>query len=159
LWGLEIERSIPDRNEDLYWVLVTKAKEQSGWSSFFGQLQGLEGINTSRGVELVPYAAGDLTLLGARDPPNPCDQKLSGRAGADLKAGLGSNLTLDATVNPDFGQVEADPAQVNLTAFETVFDEKRPFFIEGNEILTGRAQGYLGRPTYFYTRRIGARPH
>jgi hypothetical protein len=159
LWGLEIERSIPDRNADLYWVLIPKANEFSGWSSFFGRLQGLDGINTARGVEVVPYVAGDVTLRGNRDPANPFDQKFLGRAGADLKAGLGSNLTLDATVNPDFGQVEADPAEVNLTAFETVFDEKRPFFVEGNEILTGRAQNFLGRPTYFYTRRIGANPH
>ncbi len=159
VWGLEIERSIPDRNADLYWVLIPRANEQSGWASFFGKLHGLEGINTRRGVELVPYAAGDITLRGNRDRANPFDQKFVGRAGADLKAGIGSNLTLDATVNPDFGQVEADPAEVNLTAFETVFDEKRPFFVEGNEILTGRAQSFLGRPTYFYTRRIGASPH
>ncbi len=158
-WGLEIERSIPDKNADLYWVLIPKAKDQSGWSSFFGNLEGIERVNTARGVELVPYTAADATVRGNRDPANPFDQRFAGRAGADLKAGLGANLTLDATVNPDFGQVEADPAEVNLTAFETVFEEKRPFFVEGNEILTGRAQSFLGRPTYFYTRRIGASPH
>jgi hypothetical protein len=91
-------------------------------------------------------------------PRNPFDDKLGGRAGGDLKAGLGPNLTLDGTVNPDFGQVEADPAVVNLTAFETVFDERRPFFIEGNELLTGRGQSFIGRPTWFYSRRIGAAP-
>lgn len=156
-WGLEIQRAIPDQNMDLYWVMIPRAQDQSGWSSFFGELAGIEGIRTGRGVELVPYVAGDLTIRGNRDPANPFDQRFVGRAGADLKAGLG-NLTLDATVNPDFGQVEADPAEVNLTAFETVFEEKRPFFIEGNEILTGRAASFLGRPTYFYTRRIGATP-
>ena len=76
-----------------------------------------------------------------------------------MKVGLGPNLTLDATINPDFGQVEADPADVNLTAFETVFDERRPFFIEGNELLRGRGLSFLGRPTWFYSRRIGAQPH
>lgn len=157
-WGLEIERSIPDQNVDLYWVLIPRAYDQSGFASFFGTLEGIENINTARGIEFVPYTAGDLTLRGNRNPKDPFDQKFVGRAGADLKAGIGGNLTLDATVNPDFGQVEADPAEVNLTAFETVFEEKRPFFVEGNEILTGRAQSFLGRPTYFYTRRIGAAP-
>ncbi|MEO8449554.1 MAG: DUF5916 domain-containing protein [Gemmatimonadota bacterium] len=158
-WGLEIERLIPDKNMDLYWVMIPRANDQSGWSSFFGRLNGIQGVNTARGVELVPYTAGDMTLRGNQNPANPFDQKFVGRAGADLKAGIGSNLTMDATVNPDFGQVEADPAEVNLTAFETVFDEKRPFFVEGNEILTGRAQSFLGRPTYFYTRRVGGSPH
>ncbi len=157
-WGLEIERSIPDQNVDLYWVLIPRANDQSGFSSFFGALEGIRNVNPARGIELVPYAAGDLTLRGNQDPADPFDQKFVGRAGADLKAGIGSNLTLDATVNPDFGQVEADPAEVNLTVFETVFEERRPFFVEGNEILTGRAQSFLGRPTYFYTRRIGASP-
>ncbi len=158
-WGFQIERSIPDKNADLYWVLIPRSRDQSGWSSFFGNLEGIEGVNTARGIEVVPYTAADVTVRGHKDPANPFDQGFKGRAGADLKAGLGANLTLDATVNPDFGQVEADPAEVNLTAFETVFEEKRPFFVEGNEILTGRAQSFLGRPTYFYTRRIGASPH
>src|SRR4029079_4250987 len=69
-----------------------------------------------------------------------------------FKMGLGPSLTLAATVNPDFGQVEADPADVNLSAFETIFPEKRPFFIEGSQLLRG------GGPNYFYSRRIGARP-
>ena len=157
-WGFEIERLIPDKNTDLYWVMIPKARDQSGWSSFFGSLEGIAKVNTARGVELVPYTAADVTVRGNKDPANPFDPGFVARAGADLKAGIGSNLTLDATVNPDFGQVEADPAEVNLTAFETVFEEKRPFFVEGNEILTGRAQSFLGRPTYFYTRRIGASP-
>jgi hypothetical protein len=157
-WGLDIERLIPDRNTDLYWVMIPKADDSAGWSSFFGQLEGIEKINASRGIEVVPYASGDLTFRGNQPPNDPFNQKFKGRVGADIKAGLGSSLTLDATVNPDFGQVEADPAQVNLTAFEVVFAEKRPFFIEGNEILTGRAASFLGRPTYFYTRRVGARP-
>ncbi len=77
---------------------------------------------------------------------------MAGRVGADLKVGLGSNLTLEATVNPDFGQVEADPAEVNLSAFETFFDERRPFFVEGANLLTGNVDNY------FYSRRIGAAP-
>ena len=69
-----------------------------------------------------------------------------------MKVGLGSNLTLEATINPDFGQIEADPAEVNLTVFETIFDERRPFFIEGNNVLEA------GTSNYYYSRRIGARP-
>ncbi len=85
---------------------------------------------------------------------NPFDdgRNLTGRVGADLKVGLGPNLTLDATINPDFGQVEADPAEVNLTAFETRFAEKRPFFLEGASLFN------IGHPNFYYSRRIGARP-
>ena len=75
-----------------------------------------------------------------------------GRFGADVKMGLGPNLTLEATINPDFGQVEADPAEVNLTAFETRFPERRPFFLEGAPLFN------IGHPNFYYSRRIGARP-
>ena len=78
--------------------------------------------------------------------------KEAGRVGLDFKMGLGSNLTLEATVNPDFGQVEADPAEVNLSAFETFFTERRPFFVEGSQLLSGPVNNY------FYSRRIGAPP-
>src|SRR5258705_11488553 len=76
----------------------------------------------------------------------------SARVGADVKMGLGPNLTVDGRVNPDFGQVEADPAVVNLSAFEVFFDEKRPFFTEGSQLLKGNG------PNFFYSRRIGAAP-
>ncbi len=77
---------------------------------------------------------------------------MTGRVGADVKMGLGPNLTLEATINPDFGQVEADPAEVNLTAFETRFPERRPFFLEGAPLFN------IGHPNFYYSRRIGARP-
>ncbi len=157
VWGLNIDRFIPDRNEDIFWVMVPRAL--NGWSSRFGTLHGISGITPARGIELIPYTAGDLTFRSDLDPRDPFDDKTAGRVGADMKLGVGSNLTLDATVNPDFGQVEADPAEVNLSAFETFFDERRPFFIEGNELLTGRGASFLGRPTYYYSRRIGASPH
>jgi hypothetical protein len=102
----------------------------------------------------MPYGAADARFqsdVPARDPFNG-GANLGGRAGADVKMGLGPNLTLDGTVNPDFGQVEADPAVVNLSAFEVFFDEKRPFFTEGSALLRGNG------PSYFYSRRIGARP-
>ncbi len=155
-WGIEMSRKMPDKSEELQWVLIPLSA--AGYSSHFGTLDGIASIHAARRIELLPYVAGDLTYRANVDPANPFNDKAVGRAGGDLKVGLGPNLTLDATVNPDFGQVEADPAVVNLTAFETVFDERRPFFIEGNELLTGRGASFLGRPTWFYSRRIGATP-
>jgi hypothetical protein len=155
-WGLELTRNIPDKSERLQWVLIPVSA--AGFSSHFGRLEGIAGIPRARRLELLPYVAGDLTYRANVNPRNPFDSKVGGRAGGDLKYGLGPNLTLDATINPDFGQVEADPAVVNLTAFETIFEERRPFFIEGNELLTGRGQSFIGRPSWFYSRRIGASP-
>jgi len=155
-WGLQLTRQVPDRSERVQWVLIPAAV--AGFASRFGLLEGISGIPQARRLELMPYVAADLTYRANVHPGDPFDDRLARRAGGDLKMGLGPNLTLDATFNPDFGQVEADPAVVNLTAFETVFDERRPFFIEGNELLTGRGQSFLGRPTWFYSRRIGAAP-
>ena len=155
-WGLELTRNIADKSERVQWVLIPVSA--AGFSSHFGRLEGIAGIPPARRLELLPYVAGDLTYRANVSPRNPFDDKLGARAGGDLKYGLGPNLTLDATINPDFGQVEADPAVVNLTAFETIFEERRPFFIEGNELLTGRGQSFIGRPTWFYSRRIGAAP-
>jgi len=155
-WGLELTRAIPDKNERVQWILIPVSA--AGFSSHFGHLEGIAGIPRARRLELMPYVAGDLTYRANVDPKYPFDDRVGGRAGGDLKYGLGPNLTLDATINPDFGQVEADPADVNLTAFETVFDERRPFFIEGDELLTGRGQSFIGRPSWFYSRRIGASP-
>ena len=110
-------------------------------------------------MELSPYVASDLQVTSSElvNGANPfaSTSDFNGRFGADLKLGLGPNLTLDATVNPDFGQVEADPAIVNLSAFETFFPERRPFFTEGSQLLS--PNGAI--PGYFYSRRIGASPH
>ena len=116
---------------------------------------GIEGIRPSRRLELFPYVAGDATFASDTDARDPFrdGSEVARRVGADVKVGLGPNLTLDATVNPDFGQVEADPAEVNLSAFETFFSERRPFFNEGNDLFQGGGQGY------FYSRRVGAPPH
>jgi len=151
-WGVNLRRSVPDRNEEAYWVLVPK--EETGWSSRFGTLAGLEGIRPTRRAELLPYAASGATFTGDPGEGNPFDDgsTLTARAGGDVKMGIGPGLTLEGTVNPDFGQVEADPAEVNLTAFETFFEERRPFFTEGSQLLRG------GGAAYLYTRRIGAVP-
>ena len=152
VWGFNADHWIPSRNEDVFWIPVPT--NRTGWSSWMGDLVGIQGLKPSRRLELLPYTAGTSTLTGARDPKNPFDdgKNLGARAGADLKMGLGPNLTLDGAVNPDFGQVEADPAVVNLSAFEVFFDEKRPFFTEGRQLLRGNG------PSYFYSRRIGAPP-
>jgi hypothetical protein len=155
-WGMQLTRTVPDRNERLQWVLIPAAA--AGFSSRFGQLDGIAGIPAARRLEVMPYVAADLTARARVDPTNPFRDRAGARAGGDLKVGLGPNLTLDATINPDFGQVEADPAVVNLTAFEVVLEERRPFFVEGNELLTGRGQSFIGRPSWFYSRRIGAVP-
>lgn len=152
VWGLNIQRFRPTLDEEDVWVLIPRTVR--AWSSQFGILQGVAGVGGTRRVEVLPYLAGGSVVNGARDPANPFDdgKNLSGRAGADLKIGLGPNLTLDATINPDFGQVEADPAEVNLTAFETRFPEKRPFFLEGASLFN------IGHPNFYYSRRIGAKP-
>ena len=152
VWGLNMNRYIPSRNEDVYWVMVPK--NETGWSSRMGTLEGVQGVRPRRRVELVPYSAANTTLRGNRDLNNPFDNgyNLKARAGADFKMGLGSSLTLDATINPDFGQVEADPAEVNLSPVPTFFSERRPFFTEGANLLRGNG------PSYFYSRRIGEAP-
>ncbi len=151
-WGLNVRRYTPTLDEEDYWVMVPRT--QTGWASRFGQLVGIEGVRPSRRVELLPFVVGSTTHNANRDLANPFDdgKNLVHRFGLDLKAGVGPNLTLDATVNPDFGQVEADPAEVNLTDFATRFPERRPFFTEGSGLLN------LNHPNVFYSRRIGSPP-
>ncbi|MFA6232801.1 MAG: DUF5916 domain-containing protein [Bacteroidota bacterium] len=152
IWGLNMNRYIPSRNEDVYWVLIPK--NETGWSSRFGELTGIQGIEPSSRIELTPYTVADVTVAHADNQIDPFYNKIQwkGNLGLDMKMGLGPNLTLDATVNPDFGQVEADPAEVNLSAYETFYSERRPFFIEGSQLLSGEG------PNYFYSRRIGSQP-
>ena len=153
VWGLNVQRFTPTLDEHDYWVAIPRTVR--AWSSRFGTLSGLRGIDSSRPVEVSPYVAGSSSVNDHRDARNPFDSRanLGGRAGADIKAGLGPNLTLEATINPDFGQVEADAAEVNLTATETFFDEKRPFFIEGADLVNIQSTD-----NFFYSRRIGAAP-
>jgi hypothetical protein len=151
-WGLQIVRFVAASNEQSLWVPVPR--QETGWVSRFGELTGIRGLRTGRRVELLPYVAGDAQRLGTPEPDNPFyeHETVEARMGGDFKMGMGPNLTLEATVNPDFGQVEADPAVVNLSAFEIFFPERRPFFTEGARLLRGRG------PAYFYSRRIGAPP-
>lgn len=149
-WGLNVVRRVPDRNEQSYWSLIRRT--EVGWASRMGVLTGIRGIRPARRVELLPYVAADSRMAAVTDHDNPFQHAYanSARLGGDLKMGLGPNLTLDVTLNPDFGQVEGDPAVVNLTAYEIFFDERRPFFLEGADLLNQRG--------LFYSRRIGAAP-
>jgi hypothetical protein len=165
-WGVNIQRFVQRKNEYSWLVLVPK--KENGLASRMGHLVDLDGIPEARHLELLPYAVSRGEFIAppsANDPFND-GSRAFGRAGLDMKWGVTSNLTLDATVNPDFGQVEVDPAVVNLTAFETFYDEKRPFFIEGSQIFgqfgRGGANSFWGfnnsEPTLFYSRRIGRAP-
>ena len=153
LWGLNVRRSTPTLDEDDYWVPIPRTA--TAWASRFGELAGIRNVPSSRRLELLPYVAGASAITAEGNPDNPFDSggNLEGRVGADIKMGVGPNLTLDATINPDFGQVEADPAEVNLSGVETFFDEKRPFFTEGSGLLNLAPVG-----NFFYSRRIGAPP-
>jgi hypothetical protein len=112
IWGLQIHRFIPELNESSYWVPIPRTV--TAWASRFGELRGLDGVRPTRRLELLPYVAASTEVHGSRSGRNPFDdgRNLTSRVGLDVKMGLGSSLTLEATVNPDFGQVEADPAEV-----------------------------------------------
>src|SRR5205823_12165362 len=137
---------------------------QYGGPAYFGTLEGIRLNSQPRQVEIVPYATTRSKLERAQ-PGDPfhSNTEMTYRAGGDLKVNLTSNLTLDATVNPDFGQVEVDPAVVNLSVFETTFSEKRPFFVSNSQYFS-----FGGFSCYFcdnvsslnliYTRRIGRSP-
>jgi hypothetical protein len=165
VWGINFKREIARLNEQDY--LVFTPKNGSGFVSRFRDLAGIRGVNPPRRLEVLPYATAKAEFLPGRDATDPFNDgsRYSPGVGADLKLGIGSNLTVDATVNPDFGQVEQDPAVVNLSDSETFFNEKRPFFIEGANIFdfgSGGANNFWGfnnpSPDFFYTRRIGRRP-
>ena len=163
VWGVRFERWIQRKNELDMLPLVRKT--ETGVASRFADLQGLEDLPAPKRVEVRPYVVGRGhydTPASARDPFDPGSTYL-GNVGAELKYGVTSNLTLDATVNPDFGQVDLDPAFVNLTQFEVQLEEKRPFFVEGGNIFgfAGNGNGLAklsDRPQYFYSRRIGQPP-
>ena len=163
VWGVRLERWIQRKNELDMFPLVKKT--ESGVASRFADLTGLEDLPAPQRVELLPYVVGHSQYDTPDHPDNPFDHGSTylGGAGADLKYGVTSNLTLDATVNPDFGQVELDPAIVNLSQFEVELEEKRPFFVEGGNIFrfAGSGGGFAklsDRPQFFYSRRIGQPP-
>ena len=151
VWGVNFDHWIPERQEDVFWIYTPRNEVR--YASRFGHLSGISGVKPTRRLELLPYGTtnGHFSKVDEGDPFHD-DREVKADAGGDLKMGLGPNLTLDATFNPDFGQVEADPAEVNLSAYETFFPEKRPFFLEGSELFA------IDGPQYFYSRRIGQAP-
>ncbi len=165
IWGIDFLRDIRRKNEADY--LVYTPKNGSGFVSRFVHLVGIEKIAPFHHIEIMPYLTTRAEYLHyPSGNPFHNGSKYSPGVGLDLKFGLGSNLTLTGTINPDFGQVEVDPAVVNLSDVETFYQEKRPFFIEGATIFNfgyGGATSFWNfnfpTPNFFYTRRIGRAPH
>jgi hypothetical protein len=164
IWGVNFKRSIARNNENDY--LALRPKNENVFVSRFADLQGIAKVKPQRRIEIIPYATSKAAFNHA-DSADPFHDGtgFDPGMGADMKFGLGTNLNLDATVNPDFGQVEVDPAVVNLSDVETFFQEKRPFFIEGASIFNfgeGGATNYWGfnwsGPSLYYSRRIGRTP-
>ena len=158
-WGVQFLREIQRTGERVAWSPILP--DEDGFVSRFGALEDLRGLRSPRQLEVVPYVASALTRAPGDDfDPFYAENDLDPRVGLDVKYGLTSNLTLTATVNPDFGQVEADPAQVNLGGFELFFEERRPFFVEGTDAFSMQPRRFFGmnRPSLLYTRRIGRAP-
>lgn len=160
IWGIEFLRKIARTNEEAFWAPLRK--DANAVVSAFGDLRGISGLQPPRRMEVLPYTMSRLVRAPGEDA-NPFYHSSDGAvgAGADVKLGVTSDLTLTATINPDFGQIEADPSVVNLTAYETFFPEKRPFFVEGFDIFNARigvGDGDSGNESLFYSRRIGRSP-
>ncbi|HSJ23818.1 MAG TPA: DUF5916 domain-containing protein [Longimicrobiales bacterium] len=160
VWGVQFQRKIARSQEVSFWAPVPR--DANGLVSLFGDLRGLRGLQPRRNLEVLPYTVAQVTRAPG-DAGNPFhrrnDPGLS--AGADIRYSVTTDLTLNATINPDFGQVEADPSVVNLSAFETFLPEKRPFFVEGGNIFNfgvGVGDGDMGNESLFYSRRIGRAP-
>jgi len=147
-WGINFYRYIGRKKEESRWSFSPQS--QAGFTSRFGHLTDLERVKPARHLEVLPYGVtsmeskpGSLRNADGRD--------YAGNAGVDVKYGISSDLILDATINPDFGQVELDQPVLNLSTYETFYEEKRPFFQEGADLFS---TDY----TLFYSRRIGRPP-
>jgi Domain of unknown function (DUF5916)/Carbohydrate family 9 binding domain-like len=161
VWGLQVSRYLFRLSEGSEWQPIPRSAP--GYVHLYGELRGLQGLASPHQLEITPYTVGRLETYPAV-PGNPFatghDQSLVG--GVDGKIGVTSDLTLNFTAYPDFGQVEADPSVVNLTAYETFYEEKRPFFVEGRNILDYPlvgGEGDYSADNLFYSRRIGRNPH
>lgn len=155
-FGIMIDRDVYRYNERYIWPLLRQSKP--GFVSQFGALHGMDDLENPRRLEVMPYA---VTKSASTITNNAFTQKQNIAAGGDLKYRITSNLTLDATINPDFGQVESDPSVLNLSAYESFFDERRPFFVAGRGLFRAdvncSAVNCWGE-TLYYSRRIGRTP-
>ncbi len=154
VWGLHSWRWIERLQQESDWEL--QSSTGPGILYLFGELQGIHGLPKSRRFEIMPYILGKVNTF-KKEQNNPFANKgrrWFGNAGLDAKIGVTSNLTIDLTVNPDFGQVESDPSVMNLSAFEVFYEEKRPFFLEGKNIFSFD----FDNSSLFYSRRIGHAP-
>ncbi len=164
VWGIQLQRHIFRLEERSLWQYIPKGSP--GEVHLFGELHGIKGIKPQRQIELMPYAVAR-TERFEKEEGNPFldDGKKSAISGGiDGKVAITNDMTLDFTINPDFGQVEADPSEVNLTAFETYFSERRPFFVEGKNIYQFQPSNTIvihnmSADNLFYSRRIGRSPH
>ncbi len=162
-WGLQVWRQENRLNELSQWAFWHL--NETGGPARFGHLEGLQLSRAPGRAEILPYTVGRETSLPGIDPSDPFHRPhaYDARIGADFKYLVTSNLTLSGTINPDFGQVEVDPAVVNLSAFETFYEEKRPFFVEGAGLFNfGSFSCFfcsnVSSPSLFYSRRIGRAP-
>jgi hypothetical protein len=160
VWGLEVLRTIYRRAETCIWQHIPQ--DAPGIIHLMGEMSGIEQVKPRKIFDVTPYGVAQ-TERSPAEEGNPFATGKSSKlnAGLDAKIGVTNNLTMDLTINPDFGQVEADPSEVNLTAYETFFKEKRPFFIEGSNIISfglGIGDGDVGNDNLFYSRRIGRKP-
>lgn len=153
-WGIQFSRWLARTNEASNWAPLSP--QDPGVVSRYGRLTGMDNVSKPSRLEVMPYALSRVQHAPG-DAANPFYRESASVAefGGDLKYAVTSNLTLDMTINPDFGQVEADPAQVNLSAFETFFPEQRPFFLESSNIYQLKI-GYSDH--LFHSRRIGRKP-
>jgi hypothetical protein len=164
IWGIQISRQLFRKEEESAWQFIPKGSP--GRVHLFGELHGINNIRPIRQIELMPYALAK-TERYKKDESNPflsSGKTNTFSAGIDGKVAVTNDFTLDFTINPDFGQVEADPSEVNLTAFETYFSEHRPFFVEGKNIYDFQPSNTIVinnsySDNLFYSRRIGRYPH
>jgi hypothetical protein len=163
VWGLQVQRRIFRFEERSSWQFIPKSS--GGWVSEFGELHGLRDLPTNTQIELAPYVVAQTERFAA-EPGNPYADGSRSKvtAGLDGKFSITRDIILDFTVNPDFGQVEADPGSIRLDGYEVFFEERRPFFVESRnlfdyEITNAITGGSQNSDVLFYSRRIGGSPH
>lgn len=164
VWGLQSTRRLFRYQETSTWSPIKQA--QQGWVSRFGTLRGITGVKPRKPLEIQPYLVGQLNTGGAFDENDPFDRQTTSRisGGLDARIGITNDIAVDLSINPDFGQVEADPGAINLDGFQIFFAEQRPFFVENRNIFDyqlteSNSGGNFTSDLLFYSRRIGGSPN